>query len=143
MIIGIGAWGVNELLFTTSGVGGGQVNLSHDIYPDVADWMNQCDAKGEGVFLLELSPEKAHEFLEFRIPNFFDTQSEWDTDTLYLICIYINIQKGEGFSDNGSRIGDNDIAFIFTTIDEAYESESKTHENLLSYHYTFGRSSRI
>ena len=137
MIIGVGALGNNNEGLTTGG-GLGDLNGFAGIYPDVADWMNQCDAKSEGVYILEVSPEKAYEILAFKTTR-FDDEKPWPErvkNNLYFICVYVNIQKGEDFRLYRDTDGKANM-LSFKTVDEEYEYEIP--EYILFYNYEYGR----
>ena len=96
---------------------GYNINISEaadmEHFTDVESWINSCDAKGKGVYVLELSPERAKE------REMLSEMSNSELKNAYSVYIYINQYKGTG----ESKLFSGSIAFNDNMMDIRYVAD--------------------
>jgi hypothetical protein len=100
------------------------------IFPDVANWMAECDEKGDGIYVLKLSPEKARELMTFTSPPSGDSLK--DADHIYCAVIYIN-EKGRVSGGAGMDQRNGILKMTYSSMDIIGVAEEKIPDYELSY----------
>lgn len=95
-----------------------QINLEEESYlpDDVVSWVNQCDTRGKGVYVLKLSSEKASQI------KFLSSNSDDEATDLYFF--YLNQYKGsnqEKIFVGGPKVEENILTISYEIVNGARE----------------------
>ena len=91
LVIGIGGmFAIRSTSINISQTTGFGIELDNDTVPvQILNWVSECDANGEGVYVLQLSPEQAREI------QYYDYDGRnYTPEDMYSIYVYINTYKG-------------------------------------------------
>ena len=104
------------------------------VFPAVAEWVERCDENGQGIYVLEFSPQIAHEFYDFvSMPDSFP---KTDKEDIFAVVLYISRDQGEIF---GNRYISQGGVFEChgKTLDISYETTAIPSDDFTNYQFSY------
>ena len=121
-ILGLISFNSQNINLTSAGFG---IELENDTFvpPRIVRWVDECDVKGKGVYVLRIPPE------EMNVLDSFTYESGEVPKDIYCIYIYMNQYKGTGIEKRLT----GDTSFENKTIKVFYETSDMSNEEVPDY----------